>query len=155
MRRTPRYPSTRPRWRQLAFEVPSSCSGSFGSWPVPTLSSRVLWRCLIVAGRYLLGLLRECHCQRRRPHCLASPTWFGVHPILHPALWYLFLSRVPSLAYEARQARQRVPINGTFASSSNNRRKGLLLLECDIRGGTQRGPWSRLLCPLVGLLRST
>ena len=119
-------------------------------------SYRVLCeRFLTVARRYLLGLLRQCHCQRCPPHCLASPTWFGVHPILHLGLWYLFLPRVPSLAYEARPARQRIQINDTLAGSPNHRRKGLLLFQCDIRGGTERGSWCWLLCTLVGLFRST
>ena len=155
VQRMPRYPSTRPKWPQLGFEALSSCSGSFGSWPVSILFLRVVWRSLIVARRYLLGFLRQCHCQRRRSYCLASPTGFGVHPILHPGLWYLFLSRVPSLAHEARPACQRIQINDTLASSPDHRRKGLLLFECDIRRGTQRGSWRWLLCPLVGLFRST
>ena len=114
--RTRRSPSTRLRWLRLGFEVLSSCSGNFGSWQVsncPMLDSRH-W--LTVACRYLPGLLRQRHCQRHWSHRLASATRFGVHPVLHPRLWYLLLSRVPSLAHEARQARPRIQINVALAS---------------------------------------
>ena len=152
VQKTPRSPSTRQKWPQLGFEVPSSCSGNFGLWPVSSFLL-VPSHLLTVARRYLLGLLRQRHCQRHWSHFLASPARLSVHSILHPWLWYLLLSRVPSLAYEARQARQGLPINVALASSSHHRRKGLLLLERYIRGGTQGGSWRGLLLPPVGLFR--
>jgi len=89
---------------------------------------------ITVAGRYLLGLLCQCHCQRYWPHLLASPTGFSIYPILHSGYWYLLLSRIPSLAYEAWKACPRIPIYVTLAGSSHNRRKRLLLLVRYLRG---------------------
>lgn len=89
---------------------------------------------IIVADRYLLGLLCQCHCQRYWSHFLASPTGFSIYPILHSGRWYLLLSRIPSLAHEAWKACPRVPIYVTLAGSSHNRRKRLLLLVRYLRG---------------------
>lgn len=46
--RMPRSPSTHPRWLRLESEVPLSCSGNFGLWPVttPRLSSHNIANCL-------------------------------------------------------------------------------------------------------------
>lgn len=150
MQRTLLSPSTLPRWLQLESEVLSSCSGNFGSWPVSSLGSLISGHVLTVA-RYLFGLLCQRHRQRHRKNRLASPAWFSVYPILHPRCWHLLLSRVASLAHEARPVRQRIPIHASLASSSNHRSKRLLLLLCHLPRGAQSCPWCGLLLTSAGL----
>lgn len=66
VRRTLPSPSTPPRWLRPALEVPWSCFGSFGLSPV------IVSACLAVSlianhrHRYLLGFLRQRHCQGHR-----------------------------------------------------------------------------------------
>lgn len=83
--------SAREKWLPLESEVLLLCSGSFGSWPVGFFV-HTLPRILLMFGRRnFLGLLRQRHCQGHWSHSLASPTWFGVHPILHTHVGYLLL----------------------------------------------------------------
>ena len=47
---------------------------------------------LIVACRYLFGLLCQRYCQRHWSHRSASSTRFSIYPFIHPHDWYLLLS---------------------------------------------------------------
>jgi Sugar (and other) transporter len=101
------------------------------------LAHRENYNMLIVTRRYFPRLLCQRYCQRHWSNCVASTTRLRVHPVLHPPHWYILLPRIPSLAYEAQQAREGFPIHDAPTSSPHYCRKRLLLLVCYLRGGTQ------------------
>jgi hypothetical protein len=65
------------------------------------LQSRLSRRHRLGRRRYLLRVLRKCHCQRRSPYILATSTRIRLYPLIHPSLRNLVHPRVPKMVDEA------------------------------------------------------